>query len=1110
MPRNAIFIDHDGVEFGIGNLPDWDPFGFMRPDSRHTQTDTTQAGKRPQQPGTRTRRSSTRPRHEIDRIRDEVNEWMEDAQFGVAGVPDVAPAPPDEANATVDADMPLNAQGDTYDYVEKLLASGAADVEMPDATEPMPPDPVAESIFLDDTEELRHDPQDLGLSDFQNALGLWVTLHNISRAAYSHLVEVFQLANSIDDVRMVSRRKDTLKARVRKSLPLGKLRRSTVNLDMSRLPTRSLPTEKVLTTDLEDTLATLISSRRVYQQIYRGMAHKISTRVRNPWEAPWWGESVRTSSGKFHRYADGGPIFPSDFVIWRCEPGVTDHLPDRCNSSCKRTHIGRVLWSGLDMTSVPGADARLGTPRLLVQRVYQRGGYIPFHLITLTAMMSQSPTAPEAQELMIVEDGILSMHPDSIIRHIPDVCLDYKFSSKDPLLRQKPCIAPFTVRYIWKESQMAVRELRYSSPHRAELELQALGRAYVVDNFANADMVSLPLHMFVDAFGLYRNMYRSIEGIYFIPQFFDTAIRNRRSSVITATLGPYGANRADVLQTLAHTNRLDRGTRLTVNGKEVFVCSFVAAIIGDMPSQQELSGCLGPKANFPCRYCLVAAEEKGDMSFDVHKMGKYHRQVIDDRARIISQTRAPTTRRTKLAGLGLSDNEKLFSTLRSLFPALDIIRSRPIDAAHSEYAGMSKYLHKLIFQEATSLLTRAAIQQAAEVFHHFPTPPGWPHFQSPRTHLDSYSIQDYARGIIVLPIFLRCWLRDHHIKPELHKYLRSRAKDYLDDPAMTDTTKTAVDTLVTAVWTVTRSVLTTCGRTKAANTMEDVTINTVHGQVVAGRKAFQFLCQVQSDALQSKASARATTSNQTAPSAAGRAPSEAAFTQLTIARTIPSTIRRRADPEDRINQFLRWKQVPNVHAGLHIAEVAREYGNCTMVFTLIGEDMHKQYKALIYSTNHSNAAATLVNINNHMKTVAFLLAGCYEKQYPMLHRTYQSLRNRCPQFARALDPYLGREENNDDDYDYDDVDDDKSGTDHLDITSDPNHKQPRVFKPVPRRVVHASRDPLVNVVTPTEMINSHEFLKMLRKSSFEDYGTYMVEPGGTPLRWWQKIVFTTP
>ncbi|KAG6035511.1 hypothetical protein E4U41_006044 [Claviceps citrina] len=60
-------------------------------------------------------------------------------------------------------------------------------------------------------------------------------------------------------------------------------------------------------------------------------------------------------------------------------------------------------------------------------------------------------------------------------------------------------------------------------------------------------------------------------------------------------------------------------------------------------------------------------------------------------------------------------------------------------------------------------------------------------------------------------------------------------------------------------------------------------------------------------------------------------------------------------------QFDDRTKLPNIHTGLHHAEVAEEYGGTAMVSTLQGEDKHKYFKKIIGSTNFHNAAATLLH-----------------------------------------------------------------------------------------------------------------------------------------------------
>lgn len=77
------------------------------------------------------------------------------------------------------------------------------------------------------------------------------------------------------------------------------------------------------------------------------------------------------------------------------------------------------------------------------------------------------------------------------------------------------------------------------------------------------------------------------------------------------------------------------------------------------------------------------------------------------------------------------------------------------------------------------------------------------------------------------------------------------------------------------------------------------------------------------------------------------APSESNISQTSQA-SHPATIvsivassNARTINADKGKQFEDKTRLPNIHAGLHLAEVAEEYGGCRMVFTLQGEDKHK-------------------------------------------------------------------------------------------------------------------------------------------------------------------------
>jgi len=63
-------------------------------------------------------------------------------------------------------------------------------------------------------------------------------------------------------------------------------------------------------------------------------------------------------------------------------------------------------------------------------------------------------------------------------------------------------------------------------------------------------VVSIPLIVFIDSFGLYCNMSRSLIGFYLINGAFAAKERSRYVNVILLTLGLYSSNTYDVMHAI--------------------------------------------------------------------------------------------------------------------------------------------------------------------------------------------------------------------------------------------------------------------------------------------------------------------------------------------------------------------------------------------------------------------------------------------------------------------------------------------------------------------------------------------------------------------------------
>jgi hypothetical protein len=220
---------------------------------------------------------------------------------------------------------------------------------------------------------------------------------------------------------------------------------------------------------------------------------------------------------------------------------------------------------------------------------------------------------------------------------------------------------------------------------------------------------------FVDGFGLYCNMYRSLMGVYLTLASMNLRQRSRRANMFPLTLGPHGSNFSDVISSIVGLAQLDKGIEIEINGEKKFVCVYILAFTGDMPQQQENSGFKRQSANRGCRSCLVEEWNRGDLGFDIVLQGRYHYHVTA--LRDYGRTLTSTQYKKWCSAWGLAEN---LTTLVQMTLALDIIRSRPADLAHSEYASMAKQA-QILLNEA--ILTPQAQKLYATELRRFPFPP---------------------------------------------------------------------------------------------------------------------------------------------------------------------------------------------------------------------------------------------------------------------------------------------------------------------------------------------------------------------------------------------------
>ncbi|KAF1816009.1 hypothetical protein P152DRAFT_388332 [Eremomyces bilateralis CBS 781.70] len=430
-----------------------------------------------------------------------------------------------------------------------------------------------------------------------------------------------------------------------------------------------------------------ILSSTIRERMHIGMAHFVDEPA-ELWHSTAWASSIRYSSGEFPRLPEGQVVFPSDIVLYQCNEAIC-----RCHTDADKNHIGRILSFGRDYRSQREHRGPIGSVVVEVQKI------VPFIDLMdtrrdLLLMIIKLDPLPENKELVILEDDI-SMVLESALTPYTfnfDIFLDYAFESSVKLRDDKSHIqGQLFIRRIFRGDN--IRPLNQSRAIRGQIEIAEYGRQYLVDKFSkSSNIISIPLLAFLDGFGLFRNMYRTIMGFYLLLAPLRSSDRNKRQNVFPLTLGPHGSNFTEVTDALrGRITQLERGIDMLITGKQFTVCVSVMAYIGDMPQQQTNSGFRSVAAESTCRMCLVETAQRGLLDFDIEARGRYHYEVIRQRASIRSR---PNKIQRKITAdkLGMEAEDP---ALMKLSPALDLVLSRPPDPFHSELNGITKLTHLL-------------------------------------------------------------------------------------------------------------------------------------------------------------------------------------------------------------------------------------------------------------------------------------------------------------------------------------------------------------------------------------------------------------------------------
>lgn len=119
----------------------------------------------------------------------------------------------------------------------------------------------------------------------------------------------------------------------------------------------------------------------------------------------------------------------------------------------------------------------------------------------------------------------------------------------------------------------------HTHPIRVELQIEEHGRLLFEDIWDTNSPVAMPVEsfpmaVFIDGFGVFRNSYRTLMGMYFTPAALTLDERRRPRSIFPLVLGPHASKFGDVIKGLPSLTELDKGMEMEVNGSNRMVCGF--------------------------------------------------------------------------------------------------------------------------------------------------------------------------------------------------------------------------------------------------------------------------------------------------------------------------------------------------------------------------------------------------------------------------------------------------------------------------------------------------------------------------------------------------------
>jgi hypothetical protein len=416
--------------------------------------------------------------------------------------------------------------------------------------------------------------------------------------------------------------------------------------------------------DMRTLVATLLSF--TWTIVFHIDMTKIVDMSSEYWHFNFWDFSIRICEQDYVQYKSNSIFFSSDFIDYRCQ------------IDCLIFHTDQVVFFDRNRRSSSTTTDKI---LLRIKQIRIIKKLNSQSLSVLNSLISDD-------ELILIENDDVWIQFEQIIDHRSDICI--KRETIDNSFKKSS--SQMFIKHVFNTRTNIFRICDQLCFLRDELELMTFDREFLTSQL-NREIQFCSFVIFVDAFDLYRNMYRFLIEVYALSTTLSHKERQKSINCFVLTLDSHEVNFRNIIIFLRiEIETFDRDCQLRINEVDIVVWVFIIAFLKNMKQQQKSAEFLEFRITKCCRFCDADVRNRSDLNKDVVANERYHFQIQNLRKEMTKLFEV-IRKKEFLIKQDLFWESSVFENITS---ALNVTVSFSSDSVHSEYYELIRRLYSIM------------------------------------------------------------------------------------------------------------------------------------------------------------------------------------------------------------------------------------------------------------------------------------------------------------------------------------------------------------------------------------------------------------------------------